>query len=50
LSTAKTLTKNTDFDIRSMLLGMDSNCFRRRERRWLELRSERRGELREKSF
>jgi hypothetical protein len=40
LSTAKTLTKNIDFDIRGLLLGTDPNCFRRREGRWLETRSE----------
>jgi hypothetical protein len=43
LSTAKTLTKNNDFDIRSLLLGIDSNCFRRREGRWLEVRIDCRG-------
>jgi hypothetical protein len=49
LSTAKTLTKNNDFDIKSVLLGIDSNCFRRREGRWLESRSDRRGWIQGKS-
>jgi hypothetical protein len=38
LSTAKTLTKNIDFDIRGLFLAMDSSCFGRREGRWLEQR------------
>jgi hypothetical protein len=43
LSTAKTLTKNIDFDIRSLLFGINSNSFCRREGRWLGSRSDRRG-------
>jgi len=50
LSTAKTLTKNIDFDIRGLLLGMDANCFRRREGRWLETRSECRDGLKKKAI
>jgi hypothetical protein len=49
LSTAKTLTNNNDFDIRSLLLGIDSNCFCRQEGRWLESRSDRRGWTKGKS-
>jgi hypothetical protein len=49
LSTAKTLTKNIDFDIRSLLLSMDSNCFCRREGRWMESRSNSRGWIQGKS-
>jgi hypothetical protein len=37
------LTKNIDFDIRSLLFGINSNSFGRREGRWLGSRSDRRG-------
>jgi hypothetical protein len=48
LSTAKTLTKNIDFDIRNLFLAMDSSDFRGREGRWLESRSDRRGWIQRK--